>query len=153
MMALQFLGGEIVTPCGISAPPMILSKRDKYEWILNLRSVFRTIEFLAVNIKIIVYASNFCILFSFDHKIYDSIGEYSKALSSYEKVLEIKEQSLPLNHPNLATSYHNIGAVHSNMGEYSKALSFYQRAVDIGQQSLSLNHPDLQQCRRNLERV
>jgi hypothetical protein len=89
-MALQFLGREIVTPCGISAPPMILSKQDKYEWRLNLRSVFRTIEFLAVNIKIILYASNFCILFSFDHK-------YMTASASIQKHFRLTKKSLKLN--------------------------------------------------------
>ena len=39
------------------------------------------------------------------------MGEYSKALSYYEKSLEIKQQSLPPNHPDLAASYNNIGEV------------------------------------------
>ena len=37
------------------------------------------------------------------------MGEYSKALSSHEKALEIRQQSLPPNHPDLASSYNNIG--------------------------------------------
>jgi tetratricopeptide (TPR) repeat protein len=72
------------------------------------------------------------------------MGEYSKALSSQEKVLEIRQQSLPPNHPDLAMSYNNIGAVYDNMGEYSKAQSFYKRAMDIGEKLLPLNHPELQ---------
>ncbi|CAF4303304.1 unnamed protein product, partial [Rotaria sordida] len=51
------------------------------------------------------------------------MGEYSKALSSYEQSLEICKVALPPNHPDLATSYNNIGLVYNNMGEYSKALS------------------------------
>ena len=85
--------------------------------------------------------------------MYNKMGEYTKALSSHEKALEIKQQSLPPNHPDLAQSYNNIGAVYDNMGEYSKAHSFYERAVENGQQSLPSNHPELQKWRRNLENV
>ena len=35
--------------------------------------------------------------------------EYSKALSYYEKALEIEQKTLPSNHPYLAISYNNIG--------------------------------------------
>jgi tetratricopeptide (TPR) repeat protein len=60
------------------------------------------------------------------------MGEYSKSLCSHEKALEIKQQSLPRNHPDLAASYNNIGVVYDSMGEYSKARSFYELAVNIG---------------------
>ncbi|CAF1507613.1 unnamed protein product, partial [Adineta steineri] len=33
---------------------------------------------------------------------------YSKALSSHEKAIEIQQQVLPPNHPDLAVSYANI---------------------------------------------
>jgi hypothetical protein len=39
------------------------------------------------------------------------MDEYSKALSSHEKALEIRQQSLPSNHPDLVLSYNNIGLV------------------------------------------
>jgi hypothetical protein len=45
-------------------------------------------------------------------------GKYSEALSFYKKGLAIEEEALPENHPDLATSYSNIGQVYSNMGEY-----------------------------------
>jgi Tfp pilus assembly protein PilF len=50
--------------------------------------------------------------------------QYTKALSSHEKVLEIRKQSLPSNHPSLGMSYGRIGDVYSAMDEYSKALIF-----------------------------
>ena len=70
------------------------------------------------------------------------MGDYPKALSYYEKDLEINKQSLPPNHPDVAASYNNIGLVHEYMNNYSKARSFYERAVDIGQQSLPSGHPE-----------
>ncbi|CAF1514062.1 unnamed protein product, partial [Adineta steineri] len=40
---------------------------------------------------------------------------YKEGLAYYDKILTISKQSLPANHPNLATSYNNIGVVHNNM--------------------------------------
>jgi tetratricopeptide (TPR) repeat protein len=40
------------------------------------------------------------------------MGEYSKALSYYEKALEIAQETLPANHPSLAASYNNVGLVY-----------------------------------------
>jgi hypothetical protein len=45
------------------------------------------------------------------------MGEYSKALSSHEKALEIYQKTLPANHPLLATSYNNIVEVDRSIGE------------------------------------
>ncbi|CAF4292728.1 unnamed protein product, partial [Rotaria sordida] len=53
--------------------------------------------------------------------VYDNMGEYLKALSSYERSLEIRKIAPPPNHPDLASSYNNIGSVYYNMGKYSKA--------------------------------
>ncbi|CAF0734419.1 unnamed protein product [Adineta steineri] len=82
--------------------------------------------------------------------IYDQLGsikysqrKYQKALSSYEKALAIRQQSLLPNHPDMAKSYYNIGNVHFNMGGYTKALSSLEKALVIRQQSLPPNHPDL----------
>ena len=44
--------------------------------------------------------------------VYYNMGEYSKALSSYERSLEIRKVALPPNHPELVTSYNNIGLVY-----------------------------------------
>ncbi|CAF1516429.1 unnamed protein product, partial [Adineta steineri] len=84
---------------------------------------------------------------------YDNMGDYPKALSSHEKALAIRQESLPSNHPHLAQSYNNIGVVNENMNNYSKAHSFYERAVQIGQQSLAADHPNLEQWRKNLENL
>ncbi len=77
-------------------------------------------------------------------------GEYQKAIRFYEKALAIKQQSLPPNHPSLATSYNNIGNVYQNMGDYPKALSYYEKSLAIDQQSLPPNHPDLAMSYNNI---
>jgi len=72
------------------------------------------------------------------------MGEYSKALSSHKKALQIRQKYLPPNHPDLALSCSYIGNVYNKMKDYSKALSCYERALNIGQHSLPPNHPHLQ---------
>ena len=48
------------------------------------------------------------------------MGEYSKALSYYEQALEILQKTLPANHPDLATSYNNIGLVYDTWASTPK---------------------------------
>jgi tetratricopeptide (TPR) repeat protein len=67
----------------------------------------------------------------------DEQGEYQEAITFYEKSLEIREKTLPPNHPDLAASYNNIGAVYNSMGDYSKALSYYEKALEIRQKNTS----------------
>ncbi|CAF4852438.1 unnamed protein product [Rotaria sp. Silwood1] len=61
--------------------------------------------------------------------------------------------TLPPNHPHLATSYNNIGGVHKNIGDYSKALEFYEKALKIREKSLPSNHPDLGTSYNNIGQV
>ena len=82
--------------------------------------------------------------------LYYNMGEYSKALSSYERSLEIYKKALPPNHPDLATSYNNIGGVYDDMGEYSKALSCYEQSLEIYKVALPPNHPDFAQSYNNI---
>jgi tetratricopeptide (TPR) repeat protein len=70
-------------------------------------------------------------------------GDYDNAVHFYEKALEIRQKTLPPNHPHLATSKNNIGVVYHSMGEYSQALSFHETALEIRQKTLPQNHPDL----------
>ena len=65
------------------------------------------------------------------------MGEYSKALSSHETALEMRKKTLSGNHPDLATSYNNIGLVYDHMGEYSKALSSHETALEMQKRTLS----------------
>jgi tetratricopeptide (TPR) repeat protein len=81
------------------------------------------------------------------------LGEYQEAIIFFEKSLEIKGKSLPLNHPDLVSSHNNIGAVYQNMGDYLKALSSYEKALAIEQQSVPPNHPDLAYSYNNIGAV
>jgi len=60
--------------------------------------------------------------------VHYKLGEYSKALSYYEKNLKINQKMLPENHPDMATLYNNMGEVYRSTGDYSKALSFHEKS-------------------------
>ncbi|CAF4676199.1 unnamed protein product, partial [Rotaria sp. Silwood2] len=85
--------------------------------------------------------------------VYDDLGEYSKAITFYERALDIKEKTVPQNLPALATSYNNIGNVYAKTGEYSKALSSYERSLEIWKIALPPNHPDLAASYNNIGMV
>ncbi|CAF1453691.1 unnamed protein product [Rotaria sordida] len=82
--------------------------------------------------------------------VYKDIGEYSKAITFYERAIDIYKKMSPPNQFDLATAYNNIGIVYDNMGDYSKALSSYERALDIDKKVLPSNHPDLAKDYNNI---
>lgn len=73
--------------------------------------------------------------------LYSTCGNYSQALTLYEKALDIQRQILGSEHPVVANSYNNIGEVHSSMGNYAKALEFFQKTLVIQEEKLGTNHP------------
>ncbi|CAF3469288.1 unnamed protein product [Rotaria sp. Silwood1] len=85
--------------------------------------------------------------------VYDDMGEYSKALSYYERALDIREKVLSPNHPDLALCYNNIGSVYANMGKYSEALLYYEKDLKISQQSRTSIHPNLAISYHNIGNV
>ncbi|CAF4516023.1 unnamed protein product [Rotaria socialis] len=69
--------------------------------------------------------------------------EYEKAATCYEKSLNIREKVSPSNHPDLTTSYNNIGQVYNNKGDHSKALDFYDKSNTMLEIARPPNHPHL----------
>ena len=80
----------------------------------------------------------------------DNMDEYSRALSYYERSLEIRKVALLPNHPDFAQSYNSIELVYKNMDEYSKALSSYERSLEIRKVALFPNHLDSDQSYNNI---
>ncbi len=50
---------------------------------------------------------------------------------------------MPPNHPDIATSYNNIGLIYKYKGEYETALDYYNKSLKIRIESLPPNHPDI----------
>ncbi len=74
---------------------------------------------------------------------YNSVGEYKEALRYAERALEIQEKVLSADHPELATSYNNIGSTYSGLGDYAESLKCAKKALEIQEKNLPSNHPDL----------
>jgi tetratricopeptide (TPR) repeat protein len=82
--------------------------------------------------------------------LYRDMGEYKKALSLYQRTLEIVEVLLSPEHPDVAVVLNNMARLYENMGEYEKALSFCQRALEIVELTLSPEHPDVAAILNNM---
>ena len=50
--------------------------------------------------------------------------------------------SLPKNHPDIVTSFDNIGGVYYDKNENDNALEYYLKSLEILNSSLPSNHPD-----------
>ena len=83
------------------------------------------------------------VLFQQRHAIQDSVAAYSKALEYLERTLAIEEKVLGPEHPDVATSYNNIGFVSASQGDYVKAVEYFKRALSILEKVLGPEHPDV----------
>jgi tetratricopeptide (TPR) repeat protein len=63
--------------------------------------------------------------------LYDSQGNYTKALEYHEKSLEIGLKTLGEDHPDVATSYNNIGLYFYNQSNYIKSKEYLEKSLEI----------------------
>jgi len=61
---------------------------------------------------------------------YKELGEHQKAISSYEKAIQIE--------PNYAQAHNNLGVVFNQLGEHQKAISCYEKAIQIDPSHISI---------------
>ena len=80
-------------------------------------------------------------------------GKYTEAIKYYQKNLDILKCHLPANHPYIAHSYNNIGALYRKMGNYSKALEYLEKSLEITRKSLPTDHPDMARFHNNIGAV
>ena len=99
--------------------------------------------------------SHYELIASYNHRgdTYCTIGDYSKALSAFEEMIRIQEDSIPPNHPDFALSYNKIGFVYFRLGQYETAIQNYNEAIRIQQKSLPSSHPDLGLTYNNIGEV
>jgi tetratricopeptide (TPR) repeat protein len=89
---------------------------------------------------------------NFGH-FFRSTGEYEKALSFYELVLDIYEENSSTNDFDYVTAYHNIGLVHDNMDRDGPAVFYYRDAIEIMLETVPPNRPDLAISYNNVGRT
>jgi len=77
-------------------------------------------------------------------------GQYTAAEPLYLRALGIREKVLDANHPDVATSLHNLAGLYYKQGRYSDAEPLFKRALGIRERVLDTDHPDVAQSLTNL---
>ena len=77
-------------------------------------------------------------------------GRYDRAVVVAKKALQVAEQSMGPNHPDVATSLNNLAALYKTQGQYAQAEPLYKRSLAIREKTLGPNHPDVAQSLNNL---
>jgi tetratricopeptide (TPR) repeat protein len=75
------------------------------------------------------------------------------ALDYSIKCLDIRLNTLPENHPAIASTYNNLGVVYARKRNFSKALECYQKSLDISHKILPPTHPEVQRTENNIEQL
>jgi tetratricopeptide (TPR) repeat protein len=73
---------------------------------------------------------------SFSKRDYKAAGEFLK------RSLALKEKALGADHPDVATTLHNLANVYQKAGKYDDAEPLYLRAISIRESRLGASHPD-----------
>ncbi len=82
--------------------------------------------------------------------LYQKKGEHSKALSLYEKSLEISRKILGDYHLDTATCINNIAELYRIQGDQSKAEELYEKSLEIITSIVGENNPHLAFTLNNL---
>jgi tetratricopeptide (TPR) repeat protein len=64
-------------------------------------------------------------------RVYSTLGLTEKAKPLLEEALQLRRQALPANHPDVATSLHNLAWLAQQMGDYPEAARLYRAALAI----------------------
>ena len=73
--------------------------------------------------------------------MYLALAQYDKALNEYQTALQIQEQLLPIDHPDIIRTMHNLAVIHIHLGSSPKAKEFLARAEETAVQMFSAEHP------------
>jgi transcriptional regulator with XRE-family HTH domain/tetratricopeptide (TPR) repeat protein len=68
-------------------------------------------------------------------------ARYSEAEPLYQRALQVQEQTLGPEHPQVAWSLYGLADLCSYQGRYSEAEPLYRRALQLREQALGLEHP------------
>ncbi|NQY63541.1 MAG: tetratricopeptide repeat protein [Alteromonadaceae bacterium] len=85
--------------------------------------------------------------------LYESMGDYDRALPLYLRSLDIKEKVLGAEHPAVATSLNNLAGLYESTGDTDRALPLYQRSIDILEKVLGSEHPSTITVKENMNKL
>jgi tetratricopeptide (TPR) repeat protein len=113
---------------------------DKSDAVFYLDKINTTTSFIDENHKMLFQLG----------ECESKLGNYDKALEYYEKSLAIGLKTLGDEHPDMVTSYNNIGSIWYNKGEYDKSLVYYEKCLKIRLKTLGDEHPDVARSYNNI---
>jgi tetratricopeptide (TPR) repeat protein len=70
-------------------------------------------------------------------------GQYQKAGPLYKEAMTTLAQQLGQDHPEMATSWYQLGELQETLGEYDKAVTLYKKALEILEKKRGPEHPVL----------
>ena len=68
-------------------------------------------------------------------------GKYDRAVVVAQKALQVAQQNVGPNHPDVATSLNNLAELYRTQGNYAKAEPLYKRSLAIKEKALGPDHP------------
>ena len=77
-------------------------------------------------------------------------GKYDRAVIVAQKALQVAEQNVGPDHPDVATSLNNLAGLYRTQGDYAKAEPLYKRSLAIWEKALGPDHPDVATSLENL---
>ncbi len=82
--------------------------------------------------------------------VYETLGEYAKALPLYVDSLKIAEDKFGKNHEITGSAVNNLAEVYRRTGDYSKAEPLYLRSIAISEKANGKDHPETAKSLVNL---
>ena len=70
-------------------------------------------------------------------------GRYDQAVVAEKKALQVAEQNVGPDHPDVATSLNNLAVLYQVQGQYAQAEPLYKRSLAIREKALGPDHPDV----------
>ncbi|MEH2119534.1 tetratricopeptide repeat protein [Nostoc sp.] len=127
-----------------------IPQQPKREEILNLTSAIPHIAEIATHLS--QYLSNEDLIRPFTSLgwFYQAQGLYQQAELWYKLCIQVAENHLGLEHPDVATSLNNLAELYGFTGWYSEAEPLYQQALSLQKRLLGDNHPDVVTSLNNL---
>lgn len=76
--------------------------------------------------------------------IYNSRAEYDESIKHFQAALKLRQQTLGLDHPDVAEVWQNLGVAHRGRGAYDEAQKNYEKALALLERTMGADFP---QCK------
>ena len=77
-------------------------------------------------------------------------GKYARAVVVAKQALQVAEQNVGPDHPDVATSLNNLAEIYRAQGDYARAEPLHKRALAIREKALGPDHPHVATSLENL---